>query len=323
MERIENGRMSHQLVETDEDLDLYLEFGNRMFPEHAATLEETKKFDALTPADKFFGRRLVWVDGVLRGGVRLAEAFWKEGDGLFSAGLRWGLEQEVGELRLAVRMAEDWARAEGGRELDFWEADRYPAMLEALTAEGYERGQENPESGLELGGFDRSEYEGVFRSVAESGIRLVPLSEAEGVLGPEFLRLAWQADWELTQDVPVPWEKKQDPFELYERHMEAERKNWPTILLALDGSAIVGTSMLFRNMADPGIYSTGLTGVMRAYRRRGIATALKVENLVRAQGAGGRLVVCDNEEKNPMLQLNHQLGFRTIYRSVHFVKRWE
>ena len=55
-----------------------------------------------------------------------------------------------------------------------------------------------------------------------------------------------------------------------------------------------------------------MTGVVRAYRRRGIATALKVRTIQYAQTVGAETIVTSNEENNPMNILNRKLGFEPM-----------
>jgi hypothetical protein len=71
-------------------------------------------------------------------------------------------------------------------------------------------------------------------------------------------------------------------------------------------------SCLWRHAAGRHKLNTGLTGVLRSHRRRGIATALKVCAMSFARDYGAIEVDTDNEENNPMLQLNYQLGFRSL-----------
>ena len=63
------------------------------------------------------------------------------------------------------------------------------------------------------------------------------------------------------------------------------------------------------SLAEPAKLYTGLTGVLRSHRRRGIATALKVTALEMAKARGVRTLETDNEENNPMYLLNVELGF--------------
>ena len=55
---------------------------------------------------------------------------------------------------------------------------------------------------------------------------------------------------------------------------------------------------------------TNLTGVLRSHRRRGIATTLKLHAMAFAHQYGARVIVTDNEESNPMYDLNMKLGFK-------------
>jgi GNAT superfamily N-acetyltransferase len=69
---------------------------------------------------------------------------------------------------------------------------------------------------------------------------------------------------------------------------------------------------------------TGLTGVRRAYRRRGLALALKVRSLAFAKEQGYRRVITENESNNRgMLHINEELGFVKNPAWIHYVKTFE
>ena len=53
-----------------------------------------------------------------------------------------------------------------------------------------------------------------------------------------------------------------------------------------------------------------MTGVRRAWRRRGIALALKQAQIDAAKAAGLRRLRTANAVQNPMLLVNERLGFR-------------
>lgn len=88
---------------------------------------------------------------------------------------------------------------------------------------------------------------------------------------------------------------------------------------APDGS-FVATSSLWRT-ADPEVAWIGLTGVRREWRRRGLATALKVAAARWARDHGVRVIRTDNESANvEMLALNRRMGFAEKTVEIAFRK---
>jgi len=54
----------------------------------------------------------------------------------------------------------------------------------------------------------------------------------------------------------------------------------------------------------------GMTGVARAWRGRGVATALKRRQIAAARAAGYRLLMTENEHRNvPIRRLNEAFGY--------------
>lgn len=77
--------------------------------------------------------------------------------------------------------------------------------------------------------------------------------------------------------------------------------------IALAGDEVVGYAglMVFGDEAHH-----GLTATRRAWRRRGVAAALKRAEIAAAKRAGFRRLVTESEERNePMRRLNEKLGF--------------
>jgi len=74
----------------------------------------------------------------------------------------------------------------------------------------------------------------------------------------------------------------------------------------------VGLTQLWRSEASADLY-TGLTGVSRSHRGRGIATALKVRALGAARANGASRVFTDNDTRNvEMIAVNDKLGFKRL-----------
>lgn len=55
---------------------------------------------------------------------------------------------------------------------------------------------------------------------------------------------------------------------------------------------------------------TGVTATRREYRRRGLATALKLHIIQFAKAHGVQEIFTTNDSQNPMYQLNLALGFK-------------
>ena len=114
----------------------------------------------------------------------------------------------------------------------------------------------------------------------------------------------------IGEDIPYLDPITQDPIEQYEKMFDSPNFLPEAFLIAVDNGRYVATSSLWRTKADQSKLYTGLTGTARSHRRRGIATALKIVNIRYAQSKGIEVIETDNEENNPMYQINVQLGFK-------------
>jgi RimJ/RimL family protein N-acetyltransferase len=87
--------------------------------------------------------------------------------------------------------------------------------------------------------------------------------------------------------------------------------------IAKDGEEYVGMTDLNLLDAVPGGVSHGFTGVRAEYRRRGIATALKVRAVEYAARHGFKTIRAFNQPAHaPLLALNERLGFRHLFSHV-------
>ena len=101
-------------------------------------------------------------------------------------------------------------------------------------------------------------------------------------------------------------------FELWKSSLFAPWFESDDIYIVLDGDQWVALSSYDRSDKPTDTLSTDLTGVLPEYRRKGICTALKVIALEDLKSKGYKKVFTDNEENNPMFQINLQLGFKKI-----------
>jgi mycothiol synthase len=193
--------------------------------------------------------------------------------------------------------------------------------IEFLTQKGFKPVMREPLSRLELGDFDPTIFAGIVKKVRDAGIRIASVAELrESDLN--WQHKLYELEWELMQDVPSPDPTEKRSFEMFVKNtLEDPGFLSEGYFVALDGDQYVGQTALWVAQADKEKFLTGLTGVKRSYRRKGIATVLKLRSIAYAQKRGIKAIETGNEENNPMFQINLRLGYKAQPAWVEFEKR--
>jgi GNAT superfamily N-acetyltransferase len=132
-----------------------------------------------------------------------------------------------------------------------------------------------------------------------AGIELVELR-------PEHLDGVYAVAVEATPDMAIDAAIAAAPYERWLAEMTGR-----IIVVALEGAQVVGFATLVPWAAQPDTLEHELTGVLRRHRRRGIAEALKREQIHWAAAAGYRRLITYTQEGNDaMRSLNLKLGYR-------------
>ena len=146
-------------------------------------------------------------------------------------------------------------------------------------------------------------------SSAPDGIELVSLAER-----PDLEQAVYEVDCEVGADVPRPEgdDFEGQPFARWrEQYLEGPGAVPDAMIAALAGDEVVGYAGLRRRGASSPVAENMLTAVRRDWRRRGIATALKREQVARARAAGVEQIFTTNDETNAgMRGVNARLGYR-------------
>lgn len=250
------------------------------------------------------------------------ENHWSEAERQWTVGAR-SLRDDRALARLSqlFDLMIDKACAHGARELMADGRTDRPEEIAMMRARGFVERMRFPQSLLRLSEFDAAPFADKLARVREAGIEIMPYRDAMARWPEDWKRRSWALGEEVKHDIPWDDGFKPEPFEEYERWVDNPHVWTPDgRFLAVRGDEWVGLSVIERNHVRPEIGNTGLTAVRRPFRRLGLATALKVTALAWAKEQGMTDIDTNNEEKNPMFQLNIALGFRDVWHWVMLKK---
>ena len=157
---------------------------------------------------------------------------------------------------------------------------------------------------------DYKKYDGLFTKLRVKGIEIVNL---EDVLehSRNAKRELYLLDQTLAKDVPQPEPFTPMPFEIWEKKLFNAPNLLPrAFLVAKKGDELLGLHSFWASEVRPKDLYIGMTGVKREWRNRGIAKALKVQNMKWASDNGYEQIITWNNSKNvEILKINNELGF--------------
>jgi mycothiol synthase len=184
-----------------------------------------------------------------------------------------------------------------------------PQALAWLQKLGFAEKMRYWESRLNVQSFDFSPWAGRIEAVEAAGFELNSLKELEA--DKAHRQKLYDLWLEARLDVPRPEEMSEVSFEDYCKWVFESRYYLPEgHFVAIDKSTgqYVALSTLWKTDGD--YLQTGLTGTRRAYRRKGLALALKLKAIRFAQAYGTKEIRTGNETGNrAMLAINEALGF--------------
>ena len=280
--------------------------------ETAAGLE---KEDAGWPQDKLFKRFVATEDGgeYVAEGVCF-EAYWQYKAGTvhlhFCIDPVHATGRVLPTLYTAVLAFLD-RRGERVDRLSCGASEEDAARIRFLRQEGFREQMRWPASELRLAEFNAAGHAQYLEQTARAGIRILTLRQVKAEVS-SWKRKLRDLRYELLLDVPSPDPPTRPPVAEFEEMIlqdPALVEEGYFVALAQDGS-FVGMCNLWRNDETGKNLDTGLTGVVRSYRRRKLGISLKLHTVRFAQSAGAETIRARNEEDSPMYALNRKLGFR-------------
>lgn len=306
---------------TNEEYEAFAALEQLEWADSAPTVGTMKHWDSVTPPEQIRQVFAVDIDGQIKGRAIYGHTPWAFDPSKFYLYInihpdyrRQGLGTAIYQWLLA-----ELAQHRPVKLLAPTREDK-PAALAFLQREGFAQVMRYPLSRLDLTAFDPGRYTPTLQQVADSGITITTIAQlAES--DPNYRQKMYELDRLISQDVPHFGEPTPPTFEQYQKYVFDNPGYLPKAwFVALDGQEYVGLSTLWRNFNNDQQWDTGFTGVKRSHRRRGIATALKVNALTYAKSQGITTTITDNEENNPMFLLNMQLGFVPQPANLDFIK---
>ena len=188
-----------------------------------------------------------------------------------------------------------------------------------LSARGFEPTMRTVVSRLDVLGFDAGSFRAGQRTDPGSDVEVCSLDRLMKPVS-DWRNRCWDLLWELRQDMPHALEPSRQPFDSFIKMFKSPEFTPGAWFIARDGDDWVGISNIWPDRADATLFHTGVTGVVRSHRRRGIATDLKLRAIEFVRAQGGEIIDTSNEESNPMLDLNRALGFKPNPAWISFQK---
>ncbi len=294
---------------TDEEYRSCVDIANANWPEEKSAPESWQHRDKHRNPKFLFQRVVGEVDGKIVAFSSYGESEWAYVPGKYFVGVEVhpGHQRRGYGTALYDHIAADLAE----RDPLFFTADTRedkPDFVRFLTKRGFEQQMRYPVSHLNPQAFDFAKFDGVEKHVRESGIEIVNVPDLPAH-DPEWKRNWYELENECWMDVPLPEPPTKVSFEQFESRFDSPNYDASAHFIAIDGGKYVGLTGFWISIAEKHKLYTGLTGVVRSHRRKGIATALKVSGVRFARDYGATIIETDNEENNPMFGLNLHLGF--------------
>ncbi len=215
-----------------------------------------------------------------------------------------------------------FARTQGATRLECEMRDHEPAWLKFAQARGFGIDRHIFDSTLDLAAFDETRFAGVIEAVQAQGIRFLTLADAGNTEANQ--RKLYELNKRNSLDIPGS-EGTFPRFEDFRKFVfESSWFRADGQILAADGERWVGLGAV-GYFANTNSTCNMHTGVLKEYRGRQIALALKLLAIRYSRACGAARLRTDNDSQNaPILAINRKLGYQPepgVYRCLRNVPK--
>ena len=286
---------------TESELAASTEVYNRVWPRAAFTVEETAAWRAGNDETL---EALGELDGEVVGSA-VAAIGSPRPDHVFTLITVLPPARRHGVGTALYEAVSAWARERGLATLDTFAREEDPVGVDYALRRGFV--EQSREAGLEL------RLEGIGAPAVEppEGVEIVTLTERADLANPLY-----DVALESFPDIPGAEDDERRPLEHWVQHHLYAPGHETWIAVAQDEP--VGYAMLRISAARPGHAIHAMTGVKRAWRGRGIASALKRAQIAWAIEHRLDLLDTTNEVRNAsMRRVNEKLGYTPAPGRIH------
>ena len=199
----------------------------------------------------------------------------------------------------------------------------YKECQKLLIKEGFKLVQTNREYSCNIQKVDIKKYYPLITKLESEGIKFYDSKFQMLDFENHFKKLE-ELEWIIDQDIPIPdgINHTRMPFKQWKKVcLDFYENSYGVDIVAVKDEQYIGSTYLsVYSKADPIKAWTEGLGVIEKYRRKGIATALKIKAIEKLLLKGIIEVRTDNEENNPMYKINEALGFKPVPFSLEYMK---
>ena len=204
-----------------------------------------------------------------------------------------------------------------------YEHSNYDEIKKLIIKEKFKLVQTNREYSCDIRNVDIDKYQPLIKKLESEGIQFYD-SKEEMLNFPNHYKKLEELEWIIEQDFPIPdgISHTRIPFKHWLKLCHDFYKNsyGVDIVAVYKKQYIASTDITVYPKSEPHKGWTGGLGVIKEFRRRGIATAIKIKAIEKLLNKGVTEIRTDNEENNPMYKINVALGFKPVPFSLDYMK---
>ncbi|MCE2467693.1 MAG: GNAT family N-acetyltransferase [Caldilineaceae bacterium] len=294
--------------DSDADYQALVELENQTWPDTPTTVEAQRGMAAARPNIRW-DQRVCKIDGSVAGFGSCGEAFWLGEPGAFHvyvvvhpAHRRQGIGSRIFRDLLNQAPAADIRTLNSGCREDQIGGMRF------LQSLGFVATDRDADSELDLAQFEVLRMTERCPDPSPVQFRpLAPLTES----CPDWLERFRNLDYRIQAEVVAPEPLNKPSIEQFaEEHLNTRDFDPNLCWIALDGSDWIGMTELRATADDDTAVEAFRTGVDRAWRRRGVASALKLHAFGSAKTQGYAKVIAYGDPDSAIGHIHCKLGFQ-------------